>query len=1191
MKNQSKLKNVAVQVHRSPDARLRLAAATVLVLAAGSAFGQTTRTWRNPVDGTFTDPANWVASAVPLPTENAQFGLSSSTTPYTVSFLGNAQLNRLILSNQRPTLNLGGNSLNVTDRTLIGGFNTPGLTVLNGSLNLGNSGESLIIGQNAGQSGSLTIGSGAVVTGLREIGRAGSGTLSILDGGQAFNLGGQWLVAGTLPGGSGDVLVSGAGSMLDLSEGFNLGWNGGQGSLTVAGGGWAYVGYVLNLGSNSTTHNEVVIDGEDSRLSAEWLVKDSPGTADISILNGGRLEVAQEVNVYGSATSTTVLVDGPGSVFDPGFLLHTRDSGLFLLTVSNGGAVESDADLILSFSGIAGSMASLIVTGPGSSITTKGFYSDLGSTALEITDGGFVRCFDEFRMGLGFESGSNSLLIRGAGSELVACGWPNNGGQFFLGYEHDSTTALVDQGGRLTILNNSYIGHRGTGSLTIDGVGSSLETPYRVHVGWGDWRASHGTLTVTNGAVASIGSLSLDARPDGSAEVVIDGPGTLVQAIGPHSTELHNRGAIMLTNGSGLEISPWMALYGSIEGDIDDARIEISSGAYLFSTGTISVGRNEGHRASMILDDGLVFANGTMWVHSGGVVRGTGTIDAQSLNSTGTIEPGLPIGSLLVNNIHFNPGVQPNANFQTTLAIEIGGLGTAHDAIFANGWATLGGTLALSIVNGFAPSAGQTFDILTTAANQRFGTFEAITGSDVGPGLAFVPQYLHDRVRLVVDGVTGFDIAQSSVAVAEGFAAAPISATATYAVSAPTDVTSSATWTSDNPAIATVDATGLIRGVDAGTTTIRGVYAGIEDTLSVSVRSTPGVIDGTPGLMTTRFHREFPLLDNFSPVASHTLTDLSLNNDELFALSGIDYPQGMRITSQLNVTEAGLYTFYAHVDDFVAIFLNSELISSRDCCGLSNLVTIELQPGHHDLQVDFVNRLWAGFLDVRWSGPNIPDRTIDAQDLVGGVAFADFFVATPPVVTDDVPDLSLYTPYLPATAPDINLPRFPNGYLAAQMQRFEGQLALPDDAEYTFTLNVDDDAKVWINGTLLLDPAWSSGAFDNEHTGSMTLDRGIHDIRVDYTEHAGHFGGIVLRVSSAGIADQVIPAAVFSHGGTSEPDCPADFNGDSLLDFFDVQAFLGAFSAQQPGADLNNDGLFNFFDVQTFLSLFSAGCP
>ncbi|MBL4699243.1 MAG: hypothetical protein JKX70_10460 [Phycisphaerales bacterium] len=45
------------------------------------------------------------------------------------------------------------------------------------------------------------------------------------------------------------------------------------------------------------------------------------------------------------------------------------------------------------------------------------------------------------------------------------------------------------------------------------------------------------------------------------------------------------------------------------------------------------------------------------------------------------------------------------------------------------------------------------------------------------------------------------------------------------------------------------------------------------------------------------------------------------------------------------------------------------------------------------------------------------------------------------------------------------------------------------------------------------------------------------------------------------------------------------------FNFFDVSAFLSAFSAQDPAVDFNDDGSFNFFDISDFLTLFSDGCP
>lgn len=55
--------------------------------------------------------------------------------------------------------------------------------------------------------------------------------------------------------------------------------------------------------------------------------------------------------------------------------------------------------------------------------------------------------------------------------------------------------------------------------------------------------------------------------------------------------------------------------------------------------------------------------------------------------------------------------------------------------------------------------------------------------------------------------------------------------------------------------------------------------------------------------------------------------------------------------------------------------------------------------------------------------------------------------------------------------------------------------------------------------------------------------------------------------------------------------CPPDLNGDGILNFFDVSAFLSAYNAQLPDADFTGDGQFNFFDVSAFLSAYNMDCP
>jgi cytochrome c peroxidase len=57
------------------------------------------------------------------------------------------------------------------------------------------------------------------------------------------------------------------------------------------------------------------------------------------------------------------------------------------------------------------------------------------------------------------------------------------------------------------------------------------------------------------------------------------------------------------------------------------------------------------------------------------------------------------------------------------------------------------------------------------------------------------------------------------------------------------------------------------------------------------------------------------------------------------------------------------------------------------------------------------------------------------------------------------------------------------------------------------------------------------------------------------------------------------------------PGCQADLNGDGDLNFFDVSAFLAAYSDEDSTADFDGNGEFNFFDVSDFLNVFSLGCP
>ena len=67
--------------------------------------------------------------------------------------------------------------------------------------------------------------------------------------------------------------------------------------------------------------------------------------------------------------------------------------------------------------------------------------------------------------------------------------------------------------------------------------------------------------------------------------------------------------------------------------------------------------------------------------------------------------------------------------------------------------------------------------------------------------------------------------------------------------------------------------------------------------------------------------------------------------------------------------------------------------------------------------------------------------------------------------------------------------------------------------------------------------------------------------------------------------------AFLIQGFTPPAGCPADMNGDGVLDFFDISAFLTAFGNGDSSADFTGDGTLDFFDISAFLTEFSAACP
>jgi hypothetical protein len=152
------------------------------------------------------------------------------------------------------------------------------------------------------------------------------------------------------------------------------------------------------------------------------------------------------------------------------------------------------------------------------------------------------------------------------------------------------------------------------------------------------------------------------------------------------------------------------------------------------------------------IDGGAVVLNGTtpgaVEVNSGTTLKGIGTIGgAVTVKSAGTLAPGASPGRMTVGSLMMSSG--------STLAMELGGIttGTQFDQLFSSGAMALAGTLEISLVEGFEPSLGQSFNLFDWGSVT--GTFNTISLPTIAGSLIW------DTTRLYTNGVISVGSAPS----------------------------------------------------------------------------------------------------------------------------------------------------------------------------------------------------------------------------------------------------------------------------------------------------------------------------------------------------------------------------------------------------------------------------------------------
>ncbi|TVS00246.1 MAG: hypothetical protein EA423_11790 [Phycisphaerales bacterium] len=178
-----------------------------------------------------------------------------------------------------------------------------------------------------------------------------------------------------------------------------------------------------------------------------------------------------------------------------------------------------------------------------------------------------------------------------------------------------------------------------------------------------------------------------------------------------------------------------------------------------------------------------------------------------------------------------------------------------------------------------------------------------------------------------------------------------------------------------------------------------------------------------------------------------------------------------------------------------------------------------------------------------------------------------------------------------------------NGDIIAQRGApiFDGATELFDDGPFaaTFFVNVGGpDGDYLVGGTTdNPDSALNSViVLNNERViarrgDAVSIDGQTFTISSFANNSAAFLDDAVLIVANlSDAAGTSVGSALLHYDLDAAPTCPADLNGDGVVDADDFFLFLSLFASGDPRADINADGVIDADDFFAYLSLFAAGC-
>jgi hypothetical protein len=505
--------------------------------------------------------------------------------------------------------------------------------------------------------------------------------------------------------------------------------------------------------------------GDTVRITGDGTSGGATLTAATSFTNNGVIELTNVSATQGASLAVTsgTLTNAAGKTID---VLAGSGGGLRTIAaqIDNQGTINVNVPLIINKGSAAHTNGgTLNVSGGDLTITQSGTTPSFTTTGnLNVSSGRTVFVTGTFSYNGGAIGGSGSTLNMSSANTL------NLGASLSTAsIRLDLSSTILNGPGTLTnaagvtislrtVTINAPLNQQGTfeahGACSINGAFTT--TPGDTVRIVGDGTSAGATLTAatsfTNNGVIELTNVST-TQP---ATLTVTS-GTLTNASGGTISSLFGAGggsrtiAAQIDNRGTIAVTSDVTINKASAAHVSSGVIDLSGGNLtLTQSGTGAAATNRGlvtiGSARSLIVTGATFTNA-----SPGTIRGGGTlnISGTAFTNQGSIEPGASPGILAITGV-------PTLGDSSTINIELGGpaAGTDYDRLTFSSAAPLAGTLHVGLINGFVPTPGQSFLVVTYPS--RTGALAQLTGLDIGGGLSLVPQINATGITLLTVGQT-----------------------------------------------------------------------------------------------------------------------------------------------------------------------------------------------------------------------------------------------------------------------------------------------------------------------------------------------------------------------------------------------------------------------------------------------------